>query len=182
MSVNLAKAKALIKAAHATGKSITIGTTQEISSLATDANVVRQAAIQIGLKVTIKSVSAQDYIALFVSASARKGIDMFPTSNYGDYADPASLYNTVVMPGGSQNYDNFDNPTMVKDLNLARSTANPDLRAAYVAKVGDLIATQLPWIPLDSPDTVLIESHYLTGAPVSFVYMGGPWADMMGAR
>lgn len=182
MTVNLAKARALIKAAHATGKSITIGTTQEISSLATDANVVRQAAVEIGLKATIKSVSAQDYIALFESASARKGIDMFPTSNYGDYADPAALYNTVVMPGGSQNYDNFTDPAMVKNLNLARSAANPDLRAAYVAKVGDMIATQLPWIPLDDPDTVLIESHYLTGAPVSFVYMGGPWANMMGAR
>ena len=104
-SMDLSKARALIKAAHATGKSITIGTTQQISSLATDANVVRQAAVEIGLKVTIKSVSAQDYIALFESASARKGIDMFPTSNYGDYADPAALYNTVVMPGGSQNYD-----------------------------------------------------------------------------
>ncbi|HLI60104.1 MAG TPA: ABC transporter substrate-binding protein [Solirubrobacteraceae bacterium] len=182
MTVNLDKAKALIRAAHATGKSIVIGTTQQISSLATDANVVRQAAVEIGLKVTIKSVSAQDYIALFTSAAARKGIDMFPTSNYGDYADPAALYNTVVMPGGSQNYDNWDNPAMVRDLNLARSTANPDLRASYVAKVGDMIATQLPWIPLDDPDTVLIESHYLTGAPVSFVYMGGPWANMMGAR
>jgi peptide/nickel transport system substrate-binding protein len=182
MTVNLTKAKALIKAAHAAGKSIVIGTTQEISSLATDANVVRQAAVEIGLKVTIKSVSAQDYIALFESASARKGIDMFPTSNYGDYADPAALYNTVVMPGGSQNYDDFNDPTMVKDLDLARSTANPDLRASYVAKVGDLVATQLPWIPLDDPDTVLITSHQLTGAPASFVYMGGPWANMMGAK
>ncbi len=138
MSVNLAKARALIKAAHATGKSITIGTTQQISSLATDANVVRQAAVEIGLKVSIRSVSAQDYIAFFTSAAARKGIDMFPTSNYGDYADPSALYNTVAMPGGSQNYDKFDDPAMVRDLNLARSTANPDLRAAYVAKVSDM--------------------------------------------
>jgi peptide/nickel transport system substrate-binding protein len=182
MSVNLAKARALIKAVHATGKSITIATTQEISSLATDANVVRQAGVEIGLKVTIKSVSAQDYIALFESASARKGIDMFPTSNYGDYADPAALYSTVVMPGASQNFDDYKDSAMVTDLNLARSTANPDLRADYVAKVGDMIATQLPWIPLDDPDTVLITSRYLTGAPVSFVYMGGPWANMMGAR
>ena len=182
MSVNLARARALIKAAHATGKSITIGTTQQIGSLATDANVVRQAAVEIGLKVTIKSVSAQDYIAFFESAAARKGIDMFPTSNYGDYADPAALYNTVVMPGGSQNFDDYKNPAMTRDLNLARSAANPDLRASYVAKVGDMVATQLPWIPLDDPDTVLIASRGLTGAPVSFVYMGGPWANMMGAR
>ena len=180
--VNLTRARALIRAAHATGKTITIGTTEQISSLATDANVVRQAAVEIGLKASIRAVSAQDYIAFFESAAARKGIDMFPTSDYGDYADPAAYYQTVVMPGGSQNFDDFQDPAMVRDLDLARSTADPDLRAQYVARVGDMIAGQLPWIPLDDPDTTLITSRALTGAPASFVYMGGPWADMMGAR
>jgi peptide/nickel transport system substrate-binding protein len=181
-TVNLARARALITAAHATGRSITIGTTQQISSLATDANVVRQAAVDIGLKVTIKSVSAEDYIAFFESAAARKGIDMFPTSNYGDYADPAAYYNTVVMPGGTQNFDNFSDPAMTRELDQARSTADPDRRAQYVAEVGALVARQLPWIPLDDPDTTLITSRSLTGAPASFTYMGGPWANLMGGR
>jgi peptide/nickel transport system substrate-binding protein len=107
---------------------------------------------------------------------------MFPTSNYGDYADPAALYNTVVMPGASQNFDDFSDPAMTRDLDLARTTADPDRRAQYVAKVGALVAEQLPWIPLDDPDTTLITSRSLTGAPVSFTYMGGPWANLMGGR
>jgi peptide/nickel transport system substrate-binding protein len=180
--VNLAKARALIKTAGAAGKSITIGTTQQITSLATDANVVRQAGEEIGLKVTIKSVSAQDYIAYFESAAARKGIDMFPTSNYGDYADPAAYFNTVVMPGASQNFDDYSDPAMTRDLDLARSTADPDRRAQFVARVGTLFATQLPWIPLDDPDTTVITSRDLTGEPASFTYMGGPWANLMGGR
>lgn len=146
------------------------------------ANVVRQAATEIGLNVTIKSVSAADFINFFTDASARKGIDMFPTGNYSDYADPAGLYKTLAVPGGTQNYDNFSNPGITNALNLAQSTANPDLRASYVARAGDLIMQQLPWIPLAAPDSLLVTSRQLTGAPTSFVYMGGPWANMMGRR
>jgi peptide/nickel transport system substrate-binding protein len=180
--VNLAKARKLVKQAGASGKSITIGTSEQVNALATAANLARQAATEIGLKATIKSVSAADFIDFFTDASARKGIDMFPTQNYGDYADPAAYYNTVVMPGGSQNFDDFSDPAITKAMDEARSTANPDLRASFVAKAGDGIASQLPWIPLADPDTTLVTSRGLTGAPVSFTYMGGPWANLMGGR
>jgi len=181
-TVDLTKARALVKAAGAEGKSITIGTTNEVQSLATAANLVRQAATEIGLKVTIDSVSAANFINFFTNAGARKGIDMFPTSNYPDYADPAGLYNTLAIPGGTQNYDNFSDPAITDDLETARGTADPDLRAEYVAKAGDLIMQQMPWIPLAAPDSLVITQRYLTGAPSSFVYMGGPWANMMGGR
>jgi peptide/nickel transport system substrate-binding protein len=181
-TVNLAKARALIKAAGATGKSLTIGDTSQIQAIATAANLVLQAATEIGLKATIKTVSAADYVGFFTDPGARKGIDMFPTSNYPDYADPAGLYKTIVLPGGSQNYDNFNDPTITADLNAARAAGDPDLRASYVAKAGDLIMRQLPWIPLAAPDTELVTAKQLTGAPDSFVYMGGPWANLMGRR
>lgn len=181
-TVDLTKARQLVKEAGAQGKSITIGSTSEVQSLATASNLVRQAATEIGLQATIKSVSAADFINFFTDAGARKGIDMFPTSNYPDYADPAGLYNTFAMPGGTQNYDNFSNPAITAAMNEARSTADPNLRASYVAKAGDLIMQQMPWIPLAAPDSLLVTSRQLTGAPTSFVYMGGPWANMMGGR
>ena len=126
---------------------------------------MRQAATEVGLQATIKSVSAADFINFFTDAGARKGIDMFPTSNYPDYADPAGLYNTFAMPGGTQNYDSFSDPAIANDMNQARSTADPNLRASYVAKAGDLIMQQLPWIPLAAPDSLLVTSRQLTGAP-----------------
>ena len=73
------------------GQTITIGTSSEVSSIAFEAGAYQQAAVAIGLKVTLKSVSAQDYINFFTDPSYRKGVDMFPTVNYGDYADPAAL-------------------------------------------------------------------------------------------
>jgi peptide/nickel transport system substrate-binding protein len=181
-TVNLIAARALIKAAGAQGKSITIGTTGQIQSLATAANIVRQAAAEIGLHVNIDSVSAANFINFFTNAGARKGVDMFPTQNYSDYADPAGLYGTFALPGGTQNYDNFNDPAITRDLQNARSTANPDLRATLEAKAGDLIMEQLPWIPMAAPDELLVTNRALTGAPSSFVYMGGPWANMMGGR
>jgi peptide/nickel transport system substrate-binding protein len=179
---NIAKAKALIKQAHAEGKSFTIGTTQQNFQTATAANVVDQAATDIGLHVKLVSVSSDVYVNFFESKSARKGIDMFPTTDYPDYADPAGLYSSFVMKGQVEDYDGFNNPLMTKYLNMARNAPNPDLQAHYTALTGDLIAKDLPWIGLAAPDNMVVTQKWLTGEPTSFTYMGGPWANLMGGR
>ena len=178
---NVAKAKQLIQQAGAAGKEIVIGTSSEVNSLETAANAVRQAAISIGLKARLKSVSAANYINFFTDAKAREGVDGFLTVNYPDYADPAALYNTLAMPGGSQNYDNFTDPRITAAMNEARTTSDQRRRAQLTAKAGDLIMQTLPWIPLADPDTVLVMDKRVTGAPSSFQYMGGPWAASIGS-
>ena len=65
-------------------------------------------------------------------------------------------------------------------LEQARSTANPDQRAALVAQAEQLAAMQLPWIPNVQPTSVLVLSSKLTGAVASFAYMFAPWADDLG--
>ena len=102
--------------------------------------------------------------------------------NYGDYADPAALLSTIVLPGGSQNYDNFNDPQLTSLLEQARSTADPDKRAALVAKAEEMAAQQLPWIPNVQPTNVLMLSKNLTGAVASFAYMFAPWADSLGGK
>ena len=178
---DVAKAKALVQQAGAAGKTITLGMTSEVQQLNTAANAVRSAGEAIGLKVKFKAVSAQNFINFFTDPKARVGIDGFPTVNYPDYADPAAFYNTIVMPDGSQNYDAYDDPQTTKAMNAARSTADPAQRAKLVAQAGDRIMQQLPWIPMAAINTVLITSSKLTGAPASFAYMGGPWANLLGS-
>lgn len=175
------KGKQLIKDAGATGKTIVIGTSSEINSLQTAANAVRQAAISIGLKAKLKSVSAANYINFFTDPGARKDVDGFLTVNYPDYADPAALYNTFAVKGGSQNYDDFEDPQITAALEGARTTSDQRERAQLTAKAGDLIMKSLPWIPLAAPNTVVITDTKVTGAPSSFQYMGGPWATTIGA-
>ncbi|HEY7076934.1 MAG TPA: ABC transporter substrate-binding protein [Solirubrobacteraceae bacterium] len=179
---DVAQAKQLMKEAGATGKSITLGMTTEVSNLNSVANAIRAAGQSIGLNVKFKAVSAQNFINFFTDPKAREGIDAFPTVNYPDYADPAAFYNTFVMADGSQNYDGFHDAMITAAMEAARSTADPKQRAEHVVAAGDLIMRQLPWIPVAAIDNVLITSSRLTGAPASFVYMGGPWANLIGGK
>ena len=172
----------LVEGAGATGQTITIGMTEEIPNLATVAQVVRTAAEAIGLKVKLKAVSAANYINFFVDPKAWSSVDAFPTVNYPDYADPAAFYATFALPGGSQNYSGYENPRVTELLEEARTTADPQRRAELVAEAGDVLAEELPWIPIVAPATVLIMSNEITGAPASFSYMGAPWADTIGAK
>ena len=182
LTQDLAKARKLAKAAGVTAQTITIGTSSQITSIATVTAAYQQAAEAIGLKVVLKSVSAQDYINFFTSAQARHGVDGFITVNYGDYADPAALLSTIVLPGGSQNYDNFNNAQLTALLEQARSTADPDKRAALVAKAEEMAASLLPWIPNVQPTNILMLSKNLTGAVASFSFMFAPWADSLGGK
>jgi peptide/nickel transport system substrate-binding protein len=177
---NLAEAKKLVQQAGATGKTFTIGTSSQLANIATVTGDYQAAAQAIGLKVVLKSVSAQNYINFFIDPKARVGIDGFLTVNYGDYADPAALLSTLVLPGGSQNYTNFSNPQITAALEQARSTANLDKRAALVAKAEKLTMQQLPWIPNVQPTSLLLLGKGLTGAVASFAYMFAPWADGLG--
>jgi peptide/nickel transport system substrate-binding protein len=180
LTQNLAEAKKLVQQAGATGKTFTIGTSSQLANISAVTGDYQAAAQAIGLKVVLKSVSAQNYINFFIDPKARAGIDGFLTVNYGDYADPAALLSTLVLPGGSQNYTNFNNPQITTALEQARSTANLNKRAALVAKAEKLTMQQLPWIPNVQPTSILLLGKGLTGAVASFAYMFAPWADGLG--
>ena len=180
LTQNLAEAKKLVQQAGATGKTFTIGTSSQLANIAAVTGDYEAAAQAIGLKVVLKSVSAQNYINFFIDPKARAGIDGFLTVNYGDYADPAALLSTLVLPGGSQNYTNFNNPQITAAMEQARSTADLDKRATLVAKAEKLTMQQLPWIPNVQPTSLLLLGKGLTGAVASFAYMFAPWADSLG--
>ena len=180
MSQNIAKAKKLVQQAGATGKTITIGTSSQLADIAAVTGAYQAAAQAIGLKTTLRSVSAQNYINFFTDANARQGIDGFLTVNYGDYADPAAMLATFDLPGGSQNYDNFNDPKLTSLLEQARSTANPDQRASLMVQAEKLNNQLLPWIPDVQPTNLLLLSSNLTGAVASFAYMFAPWANSLG--
>jgi peptide/nickel transport system substrate-binding protein len=180
LSQNIAAAKKLVQQAGAAGKSITIGTSSQLANIAAVTGAYQAAGQAIGLKVALKSVSAQNFINFFTDPKARAGIDGFPTVNYGDYADPAALLSTVVLPDGSQNYTGFNDPKITSVLDQARSTADPAKRAALVAQAEKLTVQQMPWIPNAQPTSLLVLNKSLTGAVSSFAYMFAPWANQLG--
>ena len=180
LTQNIAEAKKLVQRAGATGKTITIGTTSQLIGIATETGAYQAAAQAIGLKVVLKSVSAQNYVDFFTDPKFRAGVDGFLTVSNGDAANPAGLLAEVVLPGGLMNYDNFSDPKITAALEQARSTASAGKRAALVGEAEKLAAQQLPWIPNVQPDTLLVLSKGLTGAVSSFAAMFSPWAEQLG--
>jgi peptide/nickel transport system substrate-binding protein len=180
LTQNIAAAKKLVQQAGDTGKTLTIGTSAQLSNIAAVTGAYQAAAQAIGLKVVLKSVPAQNYINFFTEASARAGVDGFLTVNYGDYAAPEAMLATFVLPGGSQNYTNFNDPKITSLMEQSRGTANPDKRAALVAEAEKLTMQQLPWIPDVQPTNLLLLNKSLTGAVGSFAYMFAPWANQLG--
>jgi peptide/nickel transport system substrate-binding protein len=180
LTQNIAAAKKLVQQAGVAGQTITIGTSSQLANIAAVTGAYQAAGQAIGLKVALKSVSAQNFINFFTDPKARAGIDGFPTVNYGDYADPAALLSTVVLPDGSQNYDSFNDPKITSALEQARSTADPAKRAALVAQAEKLTVQQMPWIPNAQPTSLLVLNKSLTGAVSSFAYMFAPWANQLG--
>jgi peptide/nickel transport system substrate-binding protein len=180
LNQNLTEAKKLVQQAGAAGKTITIGTSSQLANIAAVTGAYQAAGQAIGLKVALKSVSAQNFINFFTDPKARAGIDGFPTVNYGDYADPAALLSTVVLPDGSQNYSGFNDPKITSALEQARGTADPNKRAALVAQAEKLSIQQMPWIPNAQPTSLLLLNKSLTGAVASFAYMFAPWANQLG--
>ena len=180
LTQNIAEARKLVEQAGDTGKTITIGTSSQLAVIAGVTAAYQAAAQAIGLNVILKSVSAQDYINFFIDPKFRAGIDGLPEVDYGDYADPAALLAHIVLPGGIENFDHFNDPNITAEVERARTTASPGKRAALIAEAEKLTAEQLPWIPDVQPDTVLVLNKDLTGAVSSSAYLFSPWADSLG--
>jgi peptide/nickel transport system substrate-binding protein len=179
---NITLAKKLVKQAGATGKTITVGMSNQLANISAVAAAYKAAGQAIGLNVNYMAVSAQNYINFFVTAKARVGVTGFFTVNYGTYAGPTALLSTFELPGGSQNYDTFNTHKITRLLEQARSTANPTARARLIVQVEKLTNKVLPWIPDVQPTSVLILNKAITGAVASFSYMYAPWANRLGGR
>ena len=180
LTQNIAEARKLVKQAGDTGKTITIGTSSQLAVIAEVTAAYQAAAQAIGLNVILKSASAQDYINFFTDPKFRAGIDGLPEVDYGDYADPAAMLAHIVLPGGIENFDHFNDPNIIAQVEQARTTASPSERAALIAEAEKLTAEQLPFIPDVQPDTVLVLNKDLTGAVSSSAYLFSPWADSLG--
>jgi len=190
MTQDLAKAKQLIIDAGATGKTFTIGMSQDLVGINTESTALKAAAEAIGMKAKLHSVSPDNFINFFIDPKARVGVDGFFTLNYGDYAGPEALLATFLLPDGSQNFDLYgvqgtdahaaDHVKAFTMMDDARSTADPNARAQKVVDVEKFIATDLPWIPVLEPLVPVVTSANLSGSYSSFAYMFSPWADKLG--
>ena len=178
---DLVKAKDLVTQAGVAGQTIKIGTSSGTAAINAESLAYKAAAELLGLKVTLLDVSPSNFINFFIDPAASASVDAFPTTNYGDYADPSALYKTLALRGGSQDFSGWTDPAVTKALEAARSESDPAKRAQDVVDAQKIITEQMVWIPTASPNAVLVMHKGLTGPPATFSYMFGPWAVYLGA-
>ncbi|MFD0150612.1 ABC transporter substrate-binding protein [Streptomyces sp. NPDC055721] len=177
---DIEKAKALIKEAGATGKTLTVATSsigQDVSLLAT---AVQAAGSQIGLKINLKTIAPNAFTALFTDPEAREGIDMFPLTYYDSITDPLDLL-TNFKTGAYMNFAGYSDKRYDSLVDRATAVYEPDERMKIETELQKHAAEQLLWIPVAEWPTAVFLNKRITGAPTTIAYMYYPWAADVGA-
>ncbi|WP_329276429.1 ABC transporter substrate-binding protein [Streptomyces sp. NBC_00691] len=177
---DIEKAKALVKEAGATGKTLTVATSsigQDVSLLAT---AVQAAGARIGLDIRLRTIAPNAFTALFTDPEAREGIDMFPLTYYDSITDPLDLLQNF-KTGAYMNFAGYSDTTY--DEGVARATAeyDPDKRLTIESELQRHAAENLLWIPVAEWPTAVFLNKRITGAPTTIAYMYYPWAADVGA-
>ncbi|MFD0403167.1 ABC transporter substrate-binding protein [Kitasatospora sp. NPDC127121] len=174
------RAKALVKEAGATGKTVTVATSsigQDVSLLAT---AVQSAGARIGLDVQLKTIAPNAFTALFTDAKAREGIDMFPETYYDSITDPLDLLANF-KTGAYQNFAGYSDQAYDDLVDKATAAADPAERFTLEAQLQRTASDQLLWIPVAEWPTAVFLNKRITGAPTTISYMYYPWAADVGS-
>ncbi|MFF2081200.1 ABC transporter substrate-binding protein [Kitasatospora sp. NPDC058162] len=174
------KAKALVKEAGASGKTLVMATStigQDVSLLAT---AVQAAGTRIGLDIQLKTIAPNAFTALFTDAKAREGIDMFPETYYDSITDPLDLL-VNFRTGAYQNFAGYSDKAYDDLVDQATAEYDPAKRGAIEAKLQQAASQQLLWIPVAEWPTAVFLNKRITGAPTTISYMYYPWAADVGA-
>ncbi|MFG2294496.1 ABC transporter substrate-binding protein [Streptomyces sp. NPDC048603] len=177
---DIEKAKALVKEAGATGKTLTVATSsigQDVSLLAT---AVQAAGTRIGLDIRLKTIAPNAFTALFTDPQAREGIDMFPLTYYDSITDPLDLLQNF-KTGAYMNFAGYSDPAYDRLVDEATAAYEPGPRMDIEARLQRHAAEQLLWIPVAEWPTALFLNKRITGAPTTISYMYHPWAAAVGA-
>ncbi|MFD7096391.1 ABC transporter substrate-binding protein [Streptomyces xanthophaeus] len=177
---DIEQAKALIKEAGATGKTLTMATSsigQDVSLLAT---AVQAAGTRIGLDIRLKTIAPNAFTALFTDPEAREGIDMFPLTYYDSITDPLDLLSNF-KTGAYMNFAGYSDPQYDELVDGAAAVYPAEERMEIEAKLQHHASEQLLWIPVAEWPTALFMGKRITGAPTTISYMYYPWAADVGA-
>ncbi|GAB3120726.1 ABC transporter substrate-binding protein [Glaciibacter psychrotolerans] len=141
------------------------------------ANLLQAAGAAIGLKIETKVIPVEQYGNLYFDPAARKGVDAFFTTWYGNMADPLDVYN-VFATGGASNFDGYD--AVSAEIETARQTIDPAERAQLTVEIQKQVTNDLPWMPLNYLPTILVQNDRISGATASVAYLSYPWAATIG--
>ena len=178
--VDVEAARALVREAGRPSRPIVLAITDNAQHEALGRELVA-AARRTGLPLVLRHVAADRYGALFTSARARRGIDLFHTTWYADVADPLEIY-VNWQSANPANYAGWKSRAYDRTVARALAEADPVARARLVTRLQAQVSDELLWIPVEQSSSTLWMRPGLTGAPTTNAYLYYPWAAGLGAR
>ncbi|MET7659385.1 ABC transporter substrate-binding protein [Streptomyces sp. NPDC005463] len=178
-TTDLAKAKELLVQAGSPTKPIVIGVQGSSAVHEQTANLLKATGEALGLDIEIRVVPVEQYGNLYSDPKARKGIDAFLSTWYGNVPDPLDIY-TVFRNGGRTNFSGYK--AVDGAITKARAEGDPAARASLVTGIQEKVTRDVVWMPLNSLPVILYMNKRVTGAVPSFPYLYYPWAAGLGAR
>ncbi|SMG19192.1 ABC transporter substrate-binding protein [Agreia pratensis] len=179
---NLDEAKKLLSESSYDGSEIVLAYAASSEEDTKIAAVVADNAKGIGLKVTLKPMQPAEYSGIFSDdPAARAGIDVFLTTGYLDFPEPAAYYEYSTT-GSYYNFAGYSNPEFDETLAQAIKTSDDDARAELVTKAQALLTADATKIPLVSQYVNTYYSSKLAGLTPAPSYLYSPWLASLGGK
>jgi peptide/nickel transport system substrate-binding protein len=169
---SLSKAKALIKASGIkTPVAVTLRTLSDQPGYAQIAQTIQAELAPIGIKVNI--VTAPDAVNGGVIGSPKNHVPMGINTWTQDYPYPDDFFGEMldgsnITPTGNNNYADFDNPTVTKQITQLETKATS---AQWNSLDKEIIGQYAPWAPLLNPTRVTLFASGICGAVFQPVYL-----------
>jgi peptide/nickel transport system substrate-binding protein len=169
------KAKQLVDEAKSEGvdPTLTFSTTAGVRLRETMQQVIQQQLKKVGIDINIKNTSADTF---FGTWTVQGDFEM------GDWAwiatpDPSltTLFSATQVAPKGQNYYRYKNEVATRLMEQSDVTVNVDERAELIKQVQDIMAKDLPLIPMYQRPVVYAYSDDLTGPEVNPTLAGPFW-------
>lgn len=174
------QARELIAEAGVEGSEIVIAYTPQVPQMVALANATYAAVEEIGLVPVMLEMERPDFSRLTASPTAKDeaGVDLWPIALRQPLADPLETF-SIWHTDSVYNHGDYSNPGY--DALVEQALAEPDdqARAELTVEMAEIIAEDLPWIPISVTAYTLFLNNRLAGAPATIEGLG-PWAGRIG--
>ncbi|MFE6162747.1 ABC transporter substrate-binding protein [Streptomyces sp. NPDC056486] len=178
--VDVDKAKKLVGQARTEKRTLTVAMAAGDQQSQQTLTFLQAGAKRIGIKIVIKQLQPTQMSGLFFDASLRKGLDATMVLGYVEIPDPISYAQLLTDPKSLFNWTNYRNGKVTSLLGQAQASMSPEKSAKLFTQAQKRYSTDLPVVPMASPNERLFLNKRLSGAPSSFAYINMPWAAHLG--
>ncbi|RZQ60832.1 ABC transporter substrate-binding protein [Amycolatopsis suaedae] len=176
---DLAEAARLVREAGSPAKPIVVASDGS-QARSVVANAVVDAARRIGLTAEIRTMSKQQFSAMYTDEAARADIDLSPEPWYITKSDPIGFYKNAATDAPN-NWVGYSSPDYDRLMTEALRALDDGERARLAIELQDRFTADAVWIPLVQVPNVLVLNRKLTGPPASMAFVSYPWAAHLGA-